>query len=117
MFATVTRTSQWAKAVSPANLLRPSRLAHTVAGNTRRMGKKGKGPVEQEYLQLLAHKSRSSTSPYVCDTHTHLLSTFAEYTTKYSSSLAYHNIHEFVRGLYCSDTPPPTANGDGMRDR
>lgn len=78
------------------------------------MGKKGRGPVGQEYMHLPPHHSATSSSPTVLDTHTHLLSTFAEYTMKYPTSATYFTVHDFVRGLYCSDTPPPFANDKSM---
>jgi len=87
------------------------RLAHTVPARARQMGKKGRGPVAEEFLHLPPHPSASASSASVCDTHTHLLSTFAQYTMKYSPSSAYPTVHEFVRGVYCSDTPPPFIDG------
>jgi len=92
------------------------RLAHTVPARARQMGKKGRGPVAEEFLHLPPHPSASASSASVCDTHTHLLSTFAQYTMKYSPSSAYPTVHEFVRGVYCSDTPPPFIDGRGMME-
>jgi len=88
------------------------RLAHTVTTiRARQMGRKGRGPVAEEYLHLPPHASASASSAPVCDTHTHLLSTFAEYTMKYSPSSAYSTVHEFVRGVYSSGTPAPLFDG------
>ena len=89
------------------------RLAHTTPARIPRMGKRSRGLVGEEYLHLPPHTSASAGSTSICDTHTHLLSTFSEYTMKYLPSSAYMTVYEFVRGLYCSDTPPPVLEGKG----
>ncbi|KAF8323192.1 hypothetical protein DL93DRAFT_2050050 [Clavulina sp. PMI_390] len=64
------------------------------------MGKKQKAPVGPEYLYLPAHPSSSSPSTPIYDTHTHLLSTFAEYSVKYPTSTAFSTVHDFVRAPF-----------------
>lgn len=84
--------------------------------STMGKGRKARGEVGEEYLHLPAHPSASPASSMIYDTHTHLLSTYAEYMTKYPTSTAYSNVHDFVRGVLCSDVPPPSSNTDGMRN-
>ncbi|KAF9519979.1 hypothetical protein BS47DRAFT_1287707 [Hydnum rufescens UP504] len=71
------------------------------------MGKNRTKTPGEGYMHLPAHPSYSgSTCALIVDTHTHLLSTFASYREKYPTS-KYETVFDFVRGIYCSQTPPP----------
>ncbi|KDQ20351.1 hypothetical protein BOTBODRAFT_27772 [Botryobasidium botryosum FD-172 SS1] len=97
--------------VWPSTLLNRKALAHApkVIYTVRGMGKnKRPSAPAEEYLHLPAHPSfaASPSPPPIIDTHTHLLSTYSHYRTKYLSA-RYETIHDFVRALYRSDVPPP----------
>lgn len=64
------------------------------------MGKnnKKKSSLPQEKHLLLPLHSTAATTPVV-DTHTHLLTTYSWYRSKYSTG-TFGDIYEFVRGLY-----------------
>lgn len=59
------------------------------------MGKKSKTPGE-EHLLLPEHATKGSS---IVDTHTHLLSTFAQYRERYPAG-KYETVYDFVRDLY-----------------
>lgn len=72
-----------------------------------KMGKNKKSSVPgEEYLLLPPHPERLAgpgsdrvTGTPIIDTHTHLISTFASYRSKYKSG-KYDTVFELVRGLY-----------------
>ncbi|PFH45612.1 hypothetical protein AMATHDRAFT_8907 [Amanita thiersii Skay4041] len=61
------------------------------------MGKKKSTTPSEDLLLLPAH-STASAAPIV-DTHTHLVSTFTAYRTRYRTG-KYENVFDFLRGLY-----------------
>jgi hypothetical protein len=62
----------------------------------RPMGKNKKQSIPDEaHLLLPAYAINAS----IVDTHTHLVSTFAQYQSKYKGG-KYETIYDFVRGLY-----------------
>jgi TatD DNase family protein len=66
------------------------------------MGKNNKKrpPVPDEvHLLLPAHSAAVQGAATVADTHTHILSTFATYKTKYPGG-KYETVFEFAKGLY-----------------
>lgn len=68
-------------------------------GTNRKMGKNNKkrsSAPDESHLHLSS--TEASTVPLV-DTHTHLLSTFEAYTSKYPSG-TYETVYDFVRGVY-----------------
>jgi TatD DNase family protein len=74
-------------------------------------------PPAEEYLHLPAHSSfAGASSATVVDTHTHLLSTFSDYRSKYLDG-KYGDVFEFVRAMYRSTTPPPNKEGQEPEDR
>lgn len=77
--------------------------------NNRRKGAERPG---EEYLHLPPHPSFTPTASSIVDTHTHLMSTFSEYAVKYPA-LNYPTVHDFIRGMYCSDTPAPISQMAG----
>lgn len=61
------------------------------------MGKNNKNKVQESDLVLPPHSSQSSTP--IVDTHTHLVSTFSAYQSKFKGG-KYATVHEFVRNIY-----------------
>lgn len=61
------------------------------------MGKNNKNKVQESDLILPLHSSQSNTP--IVDTHTHLVSTFSAYKSKFKEG-KHATIHEFVRGVY-----------------
>ena len=70
---------------------------------SKRMGKnRSKAPaIPESCFNLPAHNSFKSegAAPNFVDTHTHLLSTFTSYRSKYPEG-QYSTLHDFARGLY-----------------
>ena len=66
----------------------------------RKMGKKKSSVPAEQHLLLPAHPARPdpSTAPIV-DTHTHLISTYSFYRSKYPSG-QHATVYDFVRALY-----------------
>src|ERR1700761_6230956 len=68
------------------------------------MGKKKRPPPPDEiHLLLPRHKEIAGIEPPppIVDTHTHLVSTFGEYKSKYPAG-KYGTIFEFVKGVYAN---------------
>lgn len=69
------------------------------AATNRKMGKNNKKKSSApDESHLLLSSTEASAVPLV-DTHTHLLSTFEAYTSKYPSG-SYETVYDFVRGVY-----------------
>ena len=100
----------------PLNTIRRFVLKRNISSHRqvypkRAMGKNRAKIPGEEYMHLPAHPSYSaSISTPIVDTHTHLISTFAIYRQTYPTS-QYETVFDFVRGMYCSQTPPPDVQG------
>lgn len=82
------------------NTIRTHSRTLTTTPTLSRMGKNNKkrnNIPDEKYLLLPVH-STTATTP-VIDTHTHLLSTFSWYRSKYGSG-RFSDLFEFVRGVY-----------------
>lgn len=85
-----------ARSTLPLNL----RCSHTqvkAKSKTRIMGKNNRNRILESSLILPPHSSNSSAG--IVDTHTHLVSTFSAYQSKFKDG-KHATIHEFVRGMY-----------------
>lgn len=73
---------------------------YTTGKPARKMGKKKPSVPAEEHLLLPQHPARpdAQTTPIV-DTHTHLLSTFSFYRSKYKEG-KHDTVYDFVRELY-----------------
>ena len=73
-------------------------VPHRSTQKSVQMGKNKKNAVPDEvHLSLPAHPSAATTP--IIDTHTHLLTTFSAYKSRYPSG-KYESVWEFVRGMY-----------------
>lgn len=91
--------------ISHISHLRPAPALQTLRPYTtgkpaRKMGKKKSSVPAEEHLLLPQHPGRpdAQTTPIV-DTHTHLLSTFSFYRSKYKEG-KHDTVYDFVREMY-----------------
>lgn len=105
----------------PVQRIRPCSTAahaHDIMGKSNK--KKAAMAVPESVLSLPAHASALEIAPDqqptpVVDTHTHLLSTFSWYKSKYKDSAACETIWDFVRTM-C--TPPASdVEADAPKQR
>lgn len=94
----VIRTSQLLRAsVHPSPRVPFTTSVHRTMGKNN---KKSKNTVPPEtYLRLPQLTDTSLAAQPIIDTHTHLVSTFSTYRSKYKDGALY-DIHDFVREMY-----------------
>lgn len=89
------------RAVTVRLILYPTRQLTTHSTYKRKMGKNKKQSIpSEEFLRIPLHSCLvpDNATPIV-DTHTHLVSTYAAYKSKYKSG-KFQTIYEFVNSLY-----------------
>ena len=77
-------------------------LLASIRPKTRQMGKnkyKKYTVPDESHLSLPAHPNAIAATTPIIDTHTHLLTTFSSYRTKYPTG-KYDTLWDFVRGAY-----------------
>ena len=81
---------------------RDSALLALIRPKTGKMGKnknKKNSVPDESHLSLPAHPNANAATTPIIDTHTHLLTTFSSYKTKYPTG-KYDSLWDFVRGAY-----------------
>ena len=93
--------------LSPSLTWRPSHLyslpafirqSHQLRNMGKNKNKKFTVP-DESHLSLPAHPNTHVATTPIIDTHTHLLTTFSSYKTKYLAG-KYDTVWDFVRGVY-----------------